>query len=188
MVTLTGAPLEPLDEPCGEHELAALYQRWFRPVYRWIRVLGGPGVDAEDLTQEVFIVVQRKLDQFDGKNIAAWLYRIVQLTVRDYRQRAWFRNIFSRPRDVVLDDVASAAARQDEQLLREERGMRLYELVNQLNPRWRDSFLLFEVGGLAGEEIAALQGIPHATVRTHLSRARKEIIALVTELQAKGEM
>jgi RNA polymerase sigma-70 factor (ECF subfamily) len=188
MVTLTGARVEPLDEPCGESDLAALYQTWFRPVFRWIRALGGPGVDAEDLTQEVFIVVQRKLDQFDGKNIAAWLYRIVQLTVRDHRQRAWFRNIFSRPRDVVLDDVASVAVGQDEQLAHEERGMRLYELVNQLNPKWRNSFLLFEVGGLAGEEIAALQGIPHATVRTHLFRARKEMIALVAALQAKGEM
>lgn len=188
MVMLTDAPLEPLDEPCRDHDLAALYQTWFRPVYRWIRALGGPGVDAEDLTQEVFIVVQRKLDQFDGTNIAAWLYRIVQFTVRDRCQRAWFRNIFSRPRDVVLDDVASVAARPDEQLAREERGVLLYDLVQQLNPRWRDSFLLFEVGGLTGEEIAALQGIPHATVRTHLFRARKEIVALVAERQAKGEL
>jgi RNA polymerase sigma-70 factor (ECF subfamily) len=188
MVMLTDAPLEQLDEPCRESDLAGLYQAWARPVRRWIRALGGPGVDAEDLTQEVFIVVQRKLDQFDGGNIAAWLYRIVQLTVRSHRQRAWFRNIFSRPRDVELDDVASVAARPDEQLAREQRGRRLYELVHQLNPRWRDSFLLFEVGGLTGEEIAALQGISHAAVRTHLFRARKEIIAMVAELQAKGEL
>ena len=188
MVLLTDAPLEPLAERCGASDLAALYKAWFQPVHRWIRVLGGPGVDAEDLTQEVFIVVQRKLDQFDGGNIAAWLYRIVQFKVRSHRQRAWFRNIFSRPRDVELDDVVSVAARQDEQLAREQRGKRLYELVHQLNPRWRDSFLLFEVGGLTGEEIAALQGISHATVRTHLSRARKEMVAMVAELQARGEL
>jgi len=48
----------------------SLYQTWFRPVHRWIRALGGPGIDAEDLTQEVFIVVQRKLGRFDGSNRA----------------------------------------------------------------------------------------------------------------------
>jgi RNA polymerase sigma-70 factor (ECF subfamily) len=168
------------------HDLAAVYQAWFRPVYRWIRALGGPGIDAEDLTQEVFIVVQRKLGLFDGVNLAGWLYRIVQLTVRDHRQRAWFRNIFSRSRDVVLDEVVSPAAGQDEQLERKEREMCLYQLVTQLNPRWRDSFLLFEVGGLTGDEIAALHGIPAATVRTHLFRARKEILDLVAKLHAKG--
>jgi DNA-directed RNA polymerase specialized sigma24 family protein len=112
MATLTGAPLEPSSVPCDPHDLAALYQTWFRSVYRWIRALGGPGIDAEDLAQEVFIVVQRKLAIFDGENLAGWLYRIVQFTVRDHRQRAWFRNIFLRSRDVVLDEVVSSAPRK----------------------------------------------------------------------------
>lgn len=184
---LAEASAEAFDGPCEAHDLATLYQTWFRPVYRWIRALGGPGIDAEDLAQEVFIVVQRQLDRFDGGNLAGWLYRIVQFTVRDHRQRAWFRNVFSRPRDIVIDQIMSSAADQVDQLERKQREMYLYELVNQLNPIWRDSLLLFEVAGLTGEEIARLQGIPAATVRTHLSRARKEIIGLMTRLQMKGE-
>lgn len=183
MVTLTGAPLEPSSAPGDTHDLAALYQTWFRSVYRWIRALGGPGIDAEDLAQEVFIVVQRKLAMFDGENLAGWLYRIVQFTVRDHRQRAWFRNIFLRSRDVVLDEVESSGAAQDARFERMEQETYLYQLVHRLNPTWRDSFLLFEVGGLTGDEIAALQGIPATTVRSHLFRARKEILALAAELQ-----
>jgi RNA polymerase sigma-70 factor (ECF subfamily) len=179
----TGAPAEPRDA----HDFAALYQAWFHSVHGWIRALGGPHIDAEDLTQEVFIVVQRKLGGFDGGNLAGWLFRIAQLTVRDQRRRAWFRNIFLRPRDVVLAEVESAAAGPEERLVRKERESRLYQLVNQLNPRWRNSFLLFEVGGLSGEEIATLLGIPPATVRTHLFRARKEMLTLVGKLQAKDE-
>jgi RNA polymerase sigma-70 factor, ECF subfamily len=186
-VAPTAAPTEALDEPGERYDLAAVYQAWFRPVYRWIRALGGPGIDAEDLAQEVFIVVQRQLGRFDGRNLAGWLYRIVQFTVRDQQQRAWFRNVFSRPRDIVLDEIVSPAAGQADQLERKQREMWLYDLVNQLNPIWRDSFLLFEVAGLTGEEIASLQGIPAATVRTHLSRARKEIVALMTRLQGKEE-
>lgn len=185
--TLVLAPARLSAEPSETHDFDALYQTWFRPVYRLVRALGGPGIDAEDLTQEVFIVVQRKLGGFDGANLAGWLYRIAQLTVRDHRRRAWFRNIFLRSRDVALDEVASAAVAPDEQLERKKCEMRLYQLVQQLNPRWRDSFLLFEIGGLSGEEIARLQGIPPATVRTHLARARKEILALMAQTQGKGE-
>jgi RNA polymerase sigma-70 factor (ECF subfamily) len=174
---------DPLDvrEP---HDFVALYQLWYRRVHRWIGRLGGPGLDADDLTQEVFLVVHRKLDRFDGVNLAGWLYRIAQLTVRDYRQRAWFRNIFMRSRDAVVDEVASAAAAQDERLDGKQREMCICRLIAQLNPKWRDSFLLFEVAGLTGQEIASLQGIPAATVRTHLSRARKEIVDLAAQLPA----
>ena len=61
-----------------------------------------PGSDTEDLAQEIFLVVRRKLDRFDGGNLAGWLYRITQLTVRDHRRRAWFKNLILRRRDVDL--------------------------------------------------------------------------------------
>jgi RNA polymerase sigma-70 factor (ECF subfamily) len=170
---------EPLD-------FASIYEKWFRPVHRWIRALGGPGIEAEDLAQEVFIVVQRKLPSFDGANLPGWLYRIAQLTVRDARRRAWFRSTFLRARDVGLDDLESPA-RSDDALARKEQERQLYDLVSRLNPRWRECFLLFEVGGLSGGEIAELLGIPHATVRTHLFRARKAMVALVARMQAEGE-
>jgi RNA polymerase sigma-70 factor, ECF subfamily len=172
-------PVKLASTSAARRDFAALYQMWFRQVRYWIRRLGGPGIDDEDLTQEVFIVVHRKLDQFDGVNVAGWLHRIAQLTVRDHRQRAWFRKIFLRSRDVPLDQVMSRAAVQDEQLDDKQRALRLYQLVAQLNPRWRDSFVLFELAGLTGEEIASVQGIPAATVRSHISRARKELAELL---------
>jgi len=168
-------------------DFSALYEQWFRSVHRWIRALGGPHIEAEDLTQEVFIVVQRKLARFDGGNLAGWLYRIAQLTVRDHRRRAWFRHIFLRAHDLGPDDVASSSAGSDERLARRRQEAQLHALIDQIKPRWREVFLLFEVGGLSGDEIAGLLGIPPATVRTYLFRARKAMVALVAELQAEGE-
>lgn len=168
-------------------DFAAVYQAWFRPVHRWIRALGGPGLEAEDLAQEVFIVVRRKLAGFDGRNLAGWLYRIAQLTVRDHRRRSWFRNMFRRVRDVSLEDVAAVADGCDERLARKQQAARLYRLVDQLDPRWRETFLLFEVGGLTGDEIAELLGIPPATVRTYVFRARKALVALVARHPVEGE-
>jgi RNA polymerase sigma-70 factor (ECF subfamily) len=171
----------PAAQQCDAQDFVAVYRSWFRPVYRWIRTLGGPGVDAEDLAQEVFIVVQRQLERFDGANLPGWLYRIAQLTVHDHRRRAWFRRLFLRSHDVALDDIESSVTGPDERLDHMRREQRLYELVDRLKPAWRDSFLLFEIAGLSGEEIAALQGIPVPTVRTHLSRARRALATMVAE-------
>lgn len=165
--------------------LAEVYEQWFDPVYRWIRALGGPSIEAEDLAQEVFIVVQRKLPRFDGTNLAGWLYRIAQLTVRDARRRTWFRSLFLRAREVALDELESPV-RSDDALVRKEQERRLYALIDRLEPRWRECFLLFEVGGLSGGEIAELLGVPHVTVRTYLFRARKAMVALVRQ-QAEQE-
>jgi RNA polymerase sigma-70 factor (ECF subfamily) len=145
-----------------------------------VRALGGPAADVEDLVQEVFVVVERKLADFDGRNLAGWLYRITQRTVSDYRRRAWFRGLFLR-NDVVLEDLSAAEPSSHELYARKEEQRRFYRLVGQMNARWRETFVLFEVAGYSGEEIAELTNLPHATVRTHLARARKEFLGLVAK-------
>ena len=82
-----------------------IYDRWFTDVVRWLYALGMPSSDTEDLAQEIFLVVRRKLDRFDGGNLAGWLYRIAQLTVRDHRRRAWFKNLVLRRRNIDLARV-----------------------------------------------------------------------------------
>lgn len=168
-------------------EFAQLYKVWFPLVCRWIRARGGPGIDAEDLAQEVFIVVQRKLGEFDRMNLAGWLHRIADFTVRDHRRRAWVRRRGPSPPDVALDDLVSSSDGPDEQLACKQRELYLCQLIRQLNPRWRDSLLLFDIAGLSGDEVSRLQGLPAATVRTHLSRARKEILELAAQRSTEGD-
>jgi RNA polymerase sigma-70 factor (ECF subfamily) len=180
-----------LEEPAASAEpkaapldFAAVYDAWFRSVHRWVKLLGGPALDSEDVTQEVFVVVQRKLRDFDGGNLAGWLYRISERTVRDQRRRAWFRHLFWRERDVEWEQLEAKATSAEELLARKQQQQRFYRLVAQMNTKWRDSFLLFEIDGYSGEEIAALRGVPSATVRTHLHRARKEFLQLVAKEKA----
>ncbi|HEY3667719.1 MAG TPA: sigma factor, partial [Polyangiaceae bacterium] len=45
-----------------------VYAQRFRDVSRWVRALGGSDADLDDLTQEVFVVVERRLPDFDGRN------------------------------------------------------------------------------------------------------------------------
>jgi RNA polymerase sigma-70 factor (ECF subfamily) len=174
-------------ERADARDFVALYDGWFRAVYRWVRALGCPEADLEDVTQEVFVIAQRKLAAFDGENVSAWLYRIATRTVRDYRRHSWFRNVFLRPRDVELDDLRDRGRTPAELIEEKEATAMVRRAVARMSPKWRTTFVLFEIEGFSGDEIARFQEVPVATIWTHLHRARKEFRSLVGQEQA-GEV
>src|SRR5450432_4712820 len=93
-------PLEnvekPRVEPPAPLDFRAIYERWFSEVSRWIRAMGGPEAEREDLVQDVFLIVYRRLADFDGKNVAGWLYQIARHRVRDYRRLVWVKHLLFR--------------------------------------------------------------------------------------------
>lgn len=163
-----------------------VYDTRFHDVVRWARAMGGREEDLDDLAQEIFIIVRRKLPSFDGQNLQGWLYRITQRTVRDYRRAAWFRNLLARkkvydPEHALLRLVEPGRGPAEEQELREaQRTLSL--ILNRMREKHRTAFVLFELEGYTGEEIAALEGAPVSTIFTRLHHARKEFAALVREL------
>jgi RNA polymerase sigma-70 factor, ECF subfamily len=165
-------------------DFESIYEAHFAEVERWIRALGGPGMDLEDLAQDVFIVVKAKLDTFDGRNLRGWLFQITRRTVSDHRRRAWFKNLFSRRSAVDLDDLRSQAPTPSEALERRERVLAVHRLLAKMSEKRRVAFTLFEINGYSGEEIAELLQIPLKTVWTRLHHARKDFVAWVEEEQA----
>jgi RNA polymerase sigma-70 factor (ECF subfamily) len=160
-----------------------LYETWFPHVARWIRALGGPASDQDDLLQEVFVVVHRRLPDFDGENPAGWLYRITARQVRDFRRRKWIKQIFKR--SIPLSEsipspgptpVTMLEAYEDRQLLD--------RLLSRLSEPLRASFVLFEIEGYTAEEIARMQGMSINTVRARILRARQRLTA---DLEKRGD-
>jgi len=166
-----------------------VYETWFDPCLRWLRALGIPDSDLEDVGQEVFVVVERKLHRFEGDRVAAWLYRIAVRTASDHRRRAWFRRLWGRGGHVQLDEVQCHAPGPGpaELLERAEAERQLDAVLASMSEKRRVAFSLFEFEGYTGEEIAALLDVPVATVWTRLHHARKEFVARVAELN-KGEI
>src|SRR5262245_7283596 len=163
-----------------------IYEGRFDDVVKWMYALGVPASETEDLAQEIFLVVRRQLGRFDGGNLMGWLYRIAQLTVRDHRRRAWFRNLVLRRQDVDLTQMphhADGPARSYEHL---EKRKLFQQLVAGMSEKLRTTFVLFEIEGYSGDEIARIQDIPLGTVWTRLHHARKEFWRLVKE-QRRGE-
>lgn len=164
-----------------------VYTQSFHQVCRYLRAHGAPDCELEDLAQEVFLVVQRKLPKFDGRNLPGWLYRIAALTVADHRRRAWFRRFFHRQRELPLDQAAPGGD-PSEHLDRRQREERLRSILSCLSEKHRAAFILFEIEGMSGDQIAALLEIPVATVWTRLYHARQKFALLVEQQRKKGDL
>ncbi len=72
-----------------ERDITQVYETHFRYVWRCLRSLGVRSEHLDDALQDVFIVVQRRLAEFDGKaQLSTWLYAIALRIARKYRVRA----------------------------------------------------------------------------------------------------
>jgi RNA polymerase sigma-70 factor (ECF subfamily) len=151
--------------------LEAVYRDHFEFVYRKAARLGGPGFDAEDATQEVFLIVARKLHTYDGSSlVTTWLYGITFNIVRAMRRRQRLRRFFER----AVDDVPDAPVRSLDRVELLQAHRIAYEILDKIAPKKREAFILAELEGLSCEEIAKLSGTRTETVWSRLHYARQE--------------
>jgi RNA polymerase sigma-70 factor, ECF subfamily len=185
-----GAPASESPEPPAfdfpqVFEFERLYAGYFHHVTRWVRAFGCRPADTDDVAQEVFLVARRRLSDFDGGNVAGWLYRIAQHVTRAHRRRAWLRRtLFREPSDTLADVNQQSPIEALEQ--RDARRL-MQRLLSQLTERRRTTFFLFEIEGYSGEEIAALEGVAVSTVYTRLHHARRDFKALLEAAEAEGQ-
>jgi RNA polymerase sigma-70 factor, ECF subfamily len=162
-------------------QFSEIYESRFDDVVKWMYALGVPASETEDLAQEIFLVVRRQLRRFDGGNLMGWLYRIAQLTVRDHRRRAWFKNLVLRRQDVDVARMPHTADGPVRNYEHAEKRRTFQKLVARMSEKLRTTFVLFEIEGYSGDEIARIQDIPLGTVWTRLHHARKAFWKLVQE-------
>jgi RNA polymerase sigma-70 factor (ECF subfamily) len=163
-------------------DLATIYAAHFVDVSRWVRALGANDGDVEDLAQEVFIIVRRKLGTFDGRNLCGFLYRIAQRTARDHRQSAWYR-AWTRSRNPIEGHALATSVPTGLDAVEElQRRRTLRRVLAQMSEKRRTVLVLFELEGYSGEEIARIQSVPVRTVWTRLHHARKDFSRIAAEL------
>jgi RNA polymerase sigma-70 factor (ECF subfamily) len=183
-------PAEPaaLAAPRHDHEardFRGVYEAWSDHVARWVRALGGPRSDQDDLVQDVFVIVHRRLPAFDGQNLPGWLYRITSHQVRDFRRLRWFKNVILR--GVPLTNrIASVEPTPLTVLETREKQELLERLLSRLNESQRVTFVLFEIEGYSGEEIARLQQVSLNTVRARIHRARAKLTAMLRDERGRA--
>jgi RNA polymerase sigma-70 factor (ECF subfamily) len=150
----------------------AFYERYSPLVLRMARRLGTPPEELEDVVQEVFAVAFRKLPKFTGSEPSSWIYRICALEVQHRHRTRRVRQAISRIFDSGL--APANIESQERVTARHEAERRVGEILQRMNPKKREVFVLFEIEGLSGEAIAARIGCPVDTVWTRLFHARRE--------------
>ena len=170
-------------ESSSEVSFERIYDQWFDHVSRWVGALGASEADREDLVQDVFIVAHRRLASFDGGNLAGWLYQIARRKVRDYRSLAWVKHFFAATRLPLVDSTLQTLTSPLDHLETQEKAALLEELLGTLNLEQRAAFVLFEIEGLRGEQIAQLQAVPINTVWARMYKARRKLVDAVERLE-----
>ena len=170
---------------------AALYQRYGALVYRTAYLMLGDAGRAEELTQDVFMRLHRRLDQYSAERgaFSTWLYSITVNACLNARRRPWL-GWLSLDR-AHADGLDSAADQQPLDLaLRGEEQRRIWRAVQQLPLKLRAVIVLRYYHDLSYDEIASALGCPIGTVRSRLhaahARLRGELAEDVVERQAEG--
>lgn len=150
-----------------QEAMQELYERCSQRVYaQMVRMVGQQ--DADDVTQQVFIHLFRKLDKFDGRSkLETWIYR---LSSNEALQHLRVRS--RHPTDTLLNDPASDS---DDAQERSEQAELLDVALSRIDPELRAVLVLKEQEQLSYREIADIVGIPEGTVGSRLNRARNEL-------------
>jgi RNA polymerase sigma-70 factor (ECF subfamily) len=160
--------------------LASVYETHFRYVWRCLRSLGVRDAQLDDALQDVFMVVQRRLDDFDGgAELRTWLYAIALNIARKYRER-----LMREPLPLEVDPEQSGPASNAEgAALRSERLALARTALEALSDEQREVFVFARVEQMSAPEIAEVVGIPLNTVYSRLRAARLAFEAEVARLK-----
>ena len=163
---------------------AAIFQAHGPFAWRVLRRLGVEERDADDVCQEVFVTVHRKLAEFEGRSsVRTWLYGICVRTASDYRKRR--RGSREVPADTVEDPPVDA--RQEDHVAMRQARAALDGILDRLDDDKRAVFVLYEIEELSMAEIAAAVDCPLQTAYSRLHTARREVEASLKRLRAKGD-
>ena len=152
---------------------ASIYAEHAQTVARWAARLGGPTADVEDITQEVFVIVDRRLGEWRGDGrITTWLFGITAKVAANERRRRKLRELWFRLVPGAVERAPSATDGALAQLEMRERRVLFHRVLDRLSERHRRVIVLFELEELPIDEIAELMRLRPGNVRVLLHRAR----------------
>ena len=162
-----------------------LYEQHCAFVWGVLRRLGVPERDVEDLLQDVFVVVHRRLDAFEGRAASTtWLYAITVRVYWNYARRRQRRPMLAiesaSPMPILDDSIGPERFAQPR-----EASVLLEELLGGLDPDKRTAFVLAELEGLSAPEIAEVTGTKTRTVYSRILAAKALVEASAKRVQAR---
>jgi RNA polymerase sigma-70 factor (ECF subfamily) len=161
---------------------AEVYRDYAPFIWRVLRRLGVRAADIEDVCQEVFVVVHRKLPEFAQRSsLRTWLYSIALRCASDHRRRAHVE------REQCASELADAPieAAQEASVADRQARVVLDRILDTLDEPKRAVFVLYELEELTMAEVAEAVACPLQTAYSRLHAARDAFEAAVKRHHAK---
>lgn len=158
----------------GRPDFESVFSAHLPYVWRVLRCLGVPARDLEDVAQDVFVVVHRKLPSWEPRaDVRSWLYAIAARVARDHRRLAWNR------KGVPLDDQPEPVQEAGpEQAASARQALEdVARVLSALDEEQRMVFVLYELEGMDMESIAQAMSCPVKTAYSRLRLARERLAA-----------
>jgi RNA polymerase sigma-70 factor (ECF subfamily) len=161
-----------------------IYERHHRRVYSLCLRMVANATEAEDLAQEVFIQLFRKIGSFRGESaFTTWLHRLtVNHVLMHFRKRGVRLEKTTEEGEIgEIQDYLQAAAERPRFVDR----LALDKAISELPPGYRTVFVLHDVEGFEHEEVADMLGVSVGTSKSQLHKARMRLRELLTRTEPK---
>ncbi len=164
----------------GERDALELLIKKYQPAVLRVCVSILGNLEVEDLVQDIFIKILKKIRDFEGRSaLFTWIYEIAVNHCRDElrrrKRRRWFSlHDFTQEKleQIPLDELSAS-----EQLEAGEMRGQLRHALNKLDPKYRELVVLRDLEGLSYEEVAQISGIEMKLVKSRLYQARQILAA-----------
>jgi RNA polymerase sigma-70 factor (ECF subfamily) len=161
-------------------ETASLFREHGPYVWRVLRRLGVAENDVADVCQEIFVIVHRKLGEFEGRSsIRTWIYGICVRASADHRKRAHHR------KELLTDDPPEQTSNDtpDRSIAMREARALLDGILDRLDDEKRAVFVLYEIEQLPMNEVVSAIGCPLQTGYSRLHAARAFVTDAIRRLR-----
>lgn len=156
--------------------LEQLFNRYRNQVFSLAYRMTGNPCDAEDLCQEIFLQVMRKVGSFEGRSsFSTWLYRVSMNRSRDYlRRKKRSPELLTQDGDPTepYEPQADGSGGLESMAISSEAQRLVQDALLELPVSLRAPLVLHELEGLQYHEVASLLRLPVGTVKSRIFRAR----------------
>jgi len=166
------------------HALSDLYDRYATLLYSMIKAILKNDKEAEDVLQEVFLLVWNRCASFDASKASAytWIVTLARNKAIDQLRAKSFQNLTRNRDDIEIDTVA--ASPEDSPLdfaINQERAQLVRKALEQIPHEQREIIHVAYFGGLTQSEIANRYQLPLGTVKTRMRQGMKKLQTLLAE-------
>ena len=168
-------------------DVTQLYDEYADFVWRSLQRLGVPANSLEDALQDVFLVVHRRLDSYDGTSkLSSWLFGISLRIAAAHRRRAHLRH--EKGSEPIGNHADLRPLANPEHCALRAEALRTLELaLETMAIERRAVFVMFEIEGMPAGAIAEMLSIPVGTVHSRLHKARAEFTLALANSQGNEE-